>query len=169
VRAWNRSSAVLLVALALILVLKTRRLLGEDRGTETQIFDAVSAQLAGKERFQNLAIEVDRRTVRLRGTVPVLEDQRQAIQRAADTKDVRIVVSHIRVATERIPDALLLEQLRERLAADHENQIKLKVKKGVVTMQGPVQHDAHREKILSTVASFAGVVGMKDKLQVVAN
>ena len=30
-----RSSAALLVALALIIVLKTRRLLGEDRGTET--------------------------------------------------------------------------------------------------------------------------------------
>lgn len=164
-----RSSAALLVALALIIVLKTRRLLGEDRGTETQILAAVSAQLAGEERFQNLTIEVDGRVVKLRGTVRVLEDKRQALQRAADGGDVSIVVSHIRVETETVPDALLLKQVRARLAADQESQIKLKVKKGVVTMQGPVPHEADRERILSAVASVIGVVGMKDQLQVVAN
>jgi len=96
----------------------------------------------------------------------LLEDKRQAIDKAAEVKGVRIVVSHIRVETEKVPDGLLLEQLRERLAQKENAQIKLKVKKGVVTIQGTAQHDAHRESLLSTVASTSGVVGMKDNLKV---
>ena len=67
----------------------------------------------------------------------MLEDKRQALQRAANGGDASIVVSHIRVETETIPDALLLKQVNARLAADQESQIKLKVKKGVVTDAGP--------------------------------
>jgi osmotically-inducible protein OsmY len=84
-------------------------------------------------------------------------------------KDVRIVVSHIKVETEKVPDGLLLKQLRERLAEKENAQVKVKVKKGVVTIQGTVQQDVDRERVLSTVAGTSGVIGMKDHLKVVAD
>jgi osmotically-inducible protein OsmY len=107
--------------------------------------------------------------VKLHGTVPVLEDKRQALRKAGAAKDARIVVSLIRVATTQIDDDLLLKQLRERLAKSQNSQISLSVKKGVVTIQGSVRHDAHREEILSSVASILGVVGMIDRLQMTVN
>ena len=129
-RAWNRSSAVLLVALALLMMIKVKRLLGEERGMESQILAEVSNQLAKEDRFQNLRVEAEDRTVRLRGTVAVLEDRRQAVQKASEAKGVRIVVSHIKVETKTVDDGLLRKRLRERLAEDQNIHIRLKVKKG---------------------------------------
>lgn len=168
-RAWNRSSAVLLVALALVIVIKVKLLFGEERGMESQIQTEVVNQLAKEDRFQNLRVETEGGTVRLRGTVAVLEDRRQAVQKAGEVKDVRIVVSHIKVETERIDDGLLLRRLRERLTGGENGHVRLKVKKGVVTIEGSVRHDAHREQVLSSVASMPGVVGMKDQMRVVVD
>lgn len=169
-RAWIRASAVLLVALALAMVIPTKRLLGEERRMDSQMLAEVSQQLAMEDRFKNLRVEVEDGTVRLRGTVAVLEDRRQAVQKAHSVNDVKlVVVSHIKIETERIGDGMLLKRLQERLAEDHNNHIRLKVKKGVVTIRGIVRHDTHREQVLSSVASMPGVIGMEDRLQVVVN
>jgi osmotically-inducible protein OsmY len=60
------------------------------------------------------------------------------------------------VKTGRMPDALLLNRLRERVAQDQNDTIRLQVKKGGVTIQGTVRDDAHRESVLSTVLIFRG-------------
>lgn len=147
-RAWNRRSAFLLVVLALVIVLKVKRLLGEERGMESQMYlqAEVLNQLAKEDRFQNLRVEAEDRTVRLRGTVAVLEDWRQAVQKASEVKDVRIAVSHIKVETERIDDGLLLRRLRERLAGDENGSVRLEGEERGVTIEGSVRHDAHRSK-----------------------
>lgn len=168
-RAWIRASAVLLVALALAMVIPTKRLLGEERRMDSQMLAEVSQHLAMEDRFKNLRVEVEGDTVRLRGTVAVLEDRRQAVQKAHSVNDVKLVVSHIKIETERIGDGMLLKRLQERLAEDHNSHIRLKVKKGVVTIRGIVRHDTHREQVLSSVASMPGVIGMEDRLQVVVN
>jgi hypothetical protein len=59
VGASNRRSAVLLVALALLLVIKTKRLLGYEGGTDSRILAQISAELAKEERFQDLTVEVE--------------------------------------------------------------------------------------------------------------
>lgn len=168
-RAWNRGSAAFLMAVALVLVINTRRLLAYNQGADSQIFARVTAELAKEARFQNLTVEVDDRLVKLRGTVSVLEDKREALRKAGAAKGVKIVVSHIKVRTAPVDDSLLLQQLTESLAENRDTDIQLKVKKGVVTIQGTVQHDAHRERILSSVASIPGVIGMEDRLQLIGN
>lgn len=166
---WNHTRPVVLVAFVLMIVVSAQRAFPDDRLQHQQVRAEVAKELAKEQRFQNLRVEGEETTVKLRGTVALLEDKRQAIDKAAETKGVRMVVSHIRVETEKVSDGLLLKQLRERLAQKENAQIKLKVKKGVVTIQGTVQHDARRESLLSTVASTSGVVGMKDHLKVVAD
>ena len=155
-----------MVALALVLVGKMNRLFGVDRGTESQILAEASAQLAKEERFKNLTVEVDGRTVKLRGTVVLLEDKRQAMLRVRELKGAKIFVNHIKVKTQQIPDASLQAELKASLTGSQNGQIRVKVKRGVVTIQGAVQHDANREEVLSTIASTVGVVGMKDRMQV---
>ncbi len=81
-RAWNRSSTILLVALALLMMIKVKRLFGEERGIESQILAEVSTELAKEDRFRNVTVEAEDGSVRLRGTVAVLEDRRQAVQKA---------------------------------------------------------------------------------------
>ena len=164
----NHNSAVLVV-LTLMTLLHTRLLFARDRAVDQRILAQVTGELGKEERFQNLRIEVEDMTVRLRGAVSLLEDKRQAMQKAHAIKDVRMVISHIRVKTERMPDALLLDRLRERVAQDQNDTIRLKVKKGGVTIRGTVKDVAHRESILSTVAGTSGVVWMEDRLQIDGN
>ena len=83
--------------------------------------------------------------VRLRGSVSLLQDKRQATQKTQTFRDVRMVISHIKVKTESMPDALLLDRLRERVAQDQNDTIRLQVKKGGVTIRGTVKDAAHRE------------------------
>jgi hypothetical protein len=56
--------------------------------------------------------------VRLRGAVSLLEDKRQAMQKAQTFNSVRMVISHMGVKTGRMLDALLLDRLRKRVAQD---------------------------------------------------
>ena len=164
----NHNSAVLLVVLTLMTFVQTR-LFARDRAVDQRILTGVTAELGKEERFQNVRIEVEDMTVRLRGAVSLLEDKRQAIQRAQTSRDVRMVISHIKVKTERMPDALLLDRLRERVAQDQNDTIRLQVKKRGVTIRGTVKDAAHRESILSTVAGTSGVVWMEDRLLIDGN
>jgi len=164
---WNHRRSVVSVAFVLMVVVRPQPSFSDDRRQHQQVQAAVAKELAKEDRFQNLRVEGEHQTVKLRGAVALLEDKRQAIARAVETKNVGNVVSHIKVETENIPDTLLLKQLRERLAEGQNGQM-LKVKKGVVTIQGTV-HDVHREIVLSTVAGTPGVIGIKDRLQVVAD
>ena len=165
----NHNSAVLLVVLTLMTLVQTRLLFARDRAVDQRILAEVTGKLGKEERFQNVRIEVEDMTVRLRGAVSLLEDKRQAIQKAQTFRDVRMVISHIKVKTERMPDALLLDRLRERVAQDQNDTIRLQVKKGGVTIRGTVKDAAHRESILSTVAGTSGVVWMEDRLQIDGN
>jgi osmotically-inducible protein OsmY len=166
---WNRSRPVLLVAFALMIVVRAQRSFPDDGLLHQQVQAEVAKELAKEERFQNLRVDGEGHTLKLRGTVALLEDKRQAIERVAEMKDVRAVVSLIKVETEKVADGLLLKQLRERLAEQENTQVNVKVKNGVVTIEGTVQHNVHRERVLSTVAGTSGVIGMKDLLKVAAD
>ena len=165
----NHNSAVLLLVLTLMTLVQTRPLFAKDRAVDQRILAEVTEELGNEERFQNVRIEVEDMVVRLRGAVSLLEDKRQAIQKAQTVRDVRMVISHLKVKTERVPDALLLDRLRERVAEDQNSAIRLQVKKGGVTIRGTVKDAAHRESILSTVAGTSGVVWMEDRLQIDGN
>jgi osmotically-inducible protein OsmY len=165
----NHKNAVLLVVLTLMTLVQTRLLFVRDRAVDQRILAEVAGELGKEERFQNVRIEVEDMTVRLRGAVSLLEDKRQAIQKAQTSRDVRMVISHITVKTERMPDALPRDRLRERVTQDQNDTIRLQVKKGGVTIRGTVRDDAHRESVLSTVAGTLGVVWIEDRLQVDGN
>ena len=171
-RRFRCGKALLLFALALVILTKTSRVSGQPRGRASETAAEVAARLADEERFRNVTVEVAddlAGIVSLRGTVALLEDKRQAVQKVQQANDVRIVLNLIKVETERINDGLLLEQLRERLAEKQSNHIKLKVKKGIVTIKGNVRHDSQREQVLSSIARVPGVIAMKDRLQVVVD
>jgi osmotically-inducible protein OsmY len=165
----SHNSAVLLVVLTLTTLVQTRLLFARDRAVDQRILAEVKGGLGKEERFQNVRIEVEDMTVRLRGAVSLLEDKRQAIQKVQKVRNVRMVISHIKVKTERMPDALLLERLRERVAQDQNDTIRLQVKKGGVTIRGTVKDAAHRESVLSAVAATSGVLWMEDRLQIDGN
>jgi len=165
----NHKNAVLLVVLTLMTLVQTRLLFVRDRAVDQRILAEVAGELGKEERFQNVRIEIEDMTVRLRGAVSLLEDKRQAIQKAQTSRDVRMVISHITVKTERMPDALPRDRLRERVTQDQNDTIRLQVKKGGVTIRGTVRDDAHRESVLSTVAGTLGVVWIEDRLQVDGN
>ncbi len=161
----NRTNAVLLFALILGIVGTAQSLFAEYKAVDQQIWAAVTEELSTEARFQNLRVEVENMTVRLRGSVPVLEDKRQALQKAQKPADVRMIISHIVLETEKVPDTLLLKRLRERLAEAQDSTISLKVKRGGVTIQGTVEFEAQRERVLSMVASTSGVMWIEDRLQ----
>ena len=166
----NHNSAVLLVVLTLMTLVQTRLLFARDRAIDQRILAEVRGELGKEEHFQNVRIEVEDMVDRLRGSVSLLlQDKRQATQKAQTFRDVRMVISHLKVKTERVPDALLLDRLRERVAEDQNDTIRLQVKKGGVTIRGTVKDAAHRESILSTVAGTSGVVWMEDRLQIDGN
>ena len=162
----NHNSAVLLVVLTLMTLVQTRLLFARDRAVDQRILAEVTGELGKEDRIR---IEVEDMTVRLRGAVSLLEDKRQAIQKSQTFRDVRMVISHITVKTETIPDAVLLNRLRERVTQGQNDTVKLQVKKGGVTIPGTVRDDTHRESILSTVAGTSGVVWMEDRLQMDGN
>ena len=93
---------------ALMIVVRPQRSFPDDRLLHQQVQAEVAKELAEEERFQNLRVEGEGQTLKLRGTVALLEDKRQAIGRVAQMKDVKIVVNLIKVETERIADGLLL-------------------------------------------------------------
>jgi osmotically-inducible protein OsmY len=150
-------------------LVQPRLLFARDRAVDQRILAEVTGELCREERFQNLRFEVEDMVVRLRGSVSLLEDKRQAMQKAQTFRNVRMVISHMGVKTGRMPDALLLNRLREQVAQDQNDTIRLQVKKGGVTIQGTVRDDAHRESVLSTVAGTSGVVWMEDRLQMDGN
>ena len=154
----NHNNAVLLVVLTLMTLVQPRLLFARDRAVDQRILAEVTGELCRERRFQNLRIEVEDMVVRLRGSVSLLEDKRQAMQKAQTFRNVRMVISHMGVKTRRMLDALPLDRLRERVAQDQNDTIRLQVKKGGVTIQGTVRDDAHRESVLSTVAGTSGVV-----------
>ena len=171
-RALRGGNVLLLVTLVLVILTKASPVLGQLRGRASQILAEVTAQLADEERFRNVTVEVAddfAGIVSLRGTVALLEDKRRAAQKVQEANDMRVVLNHIQVETERIDDGLLLQQLRERLVEEQSSHIKLKVKKGIVTIRGDVRHVSQREQVLSSIAGVPGVIAMKDRLQIVAD
>ena len=110
-RTSNLNSAVLLVVLTLMTLVQTPLLFARGRAVDQRILAEVTGELGKKL----LRIEVEDMTVRLRGAVSLLEDKRQAIQKSQTFRGVRMVISHITVKTETIPDAVLLNRLRERV------------------------------------------------------
>ena len=134
-----------------MIVARAQRSFPDDGLLRRQVQAEVAKELAKEERFQNLRVEGEGQTLKLRGTVALLEDKRQAIDRVAEMKDVKIVVSLIKVETEKVADGSLLKQLRERLAEQDNTQVNVKIKNGVVTIEGTVQHNVHRESVLSNI------------------
>jgi len=67
-----------------LIVVKTGPVLGQERGSASETLAEVTAQLANEERFRNLTVEITDGIggiVSLRGTVALLEDKRQAVQK----------------------------------------------------------------------------------------
>lgn len=135
-------------------------------GVELRILSDVSTQLGDNARFRHLEVEVEGRTVIARGTVAVLEDRREALKRIRQAKHVATVLSHIKVETAPAEDSFLLARLAQDLTENGNGHIALTSKRGFVTVRGVVRDDAHREQVLSSVASTPGVVGLRDFLRI---
>jgi osmotically-inducible protein OsmY len=85
----------------------------------------------------------------LRGSVKLLENQRQAVKKASSVEHVRGVESKIIIDTRRIPDL----QLKQLVKEQHLREVNIKVRKGTVTVRGPICGEADRERVLAQISS----------------
>ena len=137
--------------------IKTRRLLGQEQAEDSHPGGSLE-KLSKEDRFQDLRVAAEDQVVRLRATVAVLKDSRQARSEIERSKGCRIMVSHIKVETETI--AMLATETiagtpgqRSRQPSPSESQERS------CFDSGAVRHDADRDQVFSSVASLPVLLG----------
>ena len=131
------------------------------------ILEKISTQFASDEALQNTEVSVRRGTVLLTGSVRLLEVQRQAVKKVSSVEHVRRVQSKIVIDTKRVPDPRLRLQLKQVVREQQLREIKIRVRKGTVTLRGPVRGEAEHERVLAQISSTEGVRAVDDRLTVV--
>ena len=153
--------SVLFVSLTLSLVAIGWTLIRSAEQHDAWILGKLSEEFAEDARFDKVHFTVRAGTVSLKGSVTVLEDKRQAARRARAVDHVGSVTNGITVETRRLPDGILRIQLKHELRKQGLNGLKLKVRRGVVTVRGTVP--SNRERVLTLVAGTEGVRGIRDR------
>ena len=128
---------------------------------DRSIIENLDAQLASDGRFRDVRVEVNEGIVLLTGAVKILEDKREVLKKVSETEHVRSVKDQVAVKTVWIPD--VRKQLYQKLQTGQANGVRLKVRKGVVTMRGEIRTQADREHILALVSGTDGVKAVTDQ------
>jgi hypothetical protein len=158
-------NTVLFASLALTLSVFTWLLDGALRKHDGSILGTLSEQFAGDATFADVHFAVGGGVVSLKGSVALLEDKRQAVKRANTVEHVRVVKNDIVVKTHWVPDGILRMQLKHDLRNHEIDGLRLKVRKGVVTIRGTVK--SSREQVLLLIASTEGVRDIRDRMTLV--
>jgi osmotically-inducible protein OsmY len=132
---------------------------------------AVQARL-DKKQFNNVKVSVDQGTATLTGTVDLYAFKADADKRVRKTKGVTAVRDLIQVAGPDIPDTVLEEKLRDKLAYDRVfygnafNAITVSAHNGVVTLGNHALSYVSRDSALALVSYYSGVKDVVDEIQV---
>ena len=132
---------------------------------------AVQARL-DKKQFSNVKVSVDQGIATLTGTVEFYQFKADADKRVRKAKGVTAVHNLIQVAGPDIPDPVLEDKLREKLAYDRVfygnafNAITVSVQNGTVTLGGHAVSYFARDSALSLVSFYPGVKDVADEIQV---
>ena len=156
---------VLFVALVLTLGVVAWTLAQAALKHDGWILGKLKEEFTQDNRFDDVHFTVGAGFVSLRGSVALLEDKRQAARMAATVDHVRRVNNDITIATPLIRDSRLRMQLKHDLRKQGINGLKLKVRKGVVTVRGTEPSD--RERVLTLIASTEGVREIRERTTLV--
>lgn len=122
-------------------------------------------EFARDPRLHDVRVEVIDGNVHLRGTVPVLEDAREATKRVEGRHLSDNLITHIVVRAPRMSDSSLRLELADKLRSLHLDSIRVRVRHGVVRVTGAFHNSNQHEIILSTICSVPGVKGLDDLMQ----
>lgn len=153
---------ILFGSLAVTLTVITWMLAHAAQEHDGWILGKLSDEFAHDAPLVNVQVAVGGGAVSLRGSVALLEDKRQAVRKATDTDHVRTVKDYVVVKTRWVPDGTLRMQLKHDLRSHEFGGLRLKVRKGVVTVRGPIP--SSRERVLSLIASTEGVLDIRDQM-----
>lgn len=151
---------VLWIALAVTIVI-TWTLVRVAQKHDAWILGKLSEQFAENLRFDHVHFTVGAGCVSLKGSVAVLEDKRQAATRAGAVDHVRTVTNRVTIETPGVPDFVLRMKLKHDLRNQGPHGLKLKVRKGVVTVRGT--GPSNREQVLTVIANTDGVRAIRDR------
>jgi osmotically-inducible protein OsmY len=126
-----------------------------------------------KKQFSNVKASVDNNGIAtLTGSVDLYEFKMDAEKRASKVKGVKGVRDEIEVAGPTVPDQELQQKLVEKLQYDRVgygnvfNAISVSVANGVVTLGGHARTYPDRDSALGLAATFPGVKGVNDEIEV---
>lgn len=126
--------------------------------------DAIRQEFAEDNRLHALTIEISDGYVYLSGSVDLLEDARQAVKKVQE-KHVAGVINKIKVRTPSIPDSALRLQVETKLKDLEVDSVRVRVRRGIVNIQGTITTEKERKDILSATCSTPGVRGVDDSMQ----
>lgn len=117
-------------------------------------------------RLHAVRVDISDGYFRLRGTVELLEDERQAIKKVHARGSSNGLITQLVVNTPTVPDASLRLQLTEKIARLQLNSIRLRVRRGIVRISGNIPEEKQRENVLSSICSTPGVKGVDDLMKI---
>jgi osmotically-inducible protein OsmY len=132
---------------------------------------AATARL-DKKQFRNVKVSVDQGIATLTGTVEFYQFKADADKRVRKANGVTAVRNLIQVAGHDIPDPVLEDKIREKLAYDRVfygnafNAITVSVQNGAVTLGGHAVSYFARDSALDLVNFYPGVQDVADEIQV---
>jgi len=131
------------------------------------ILEEIRSHVAADESLKNTEVSVARGVVLLTGSVKVLEDQRRVVKETTSLEHIRRVNNKLLIDTSIVPDLRLRLQIKQAVRDEGLREVRIKVKRGTVTVRGPVRGIATHERVLTQVASTEGVRAIDDRLTVV--
>jgi len=153
--------SVVIASLTLSLVAITWTVIRAAQKHDVWILGKLQEEFTEDARFENVHFTVRAGFVSMKGSVVLLEDKRQAARKANEVDHVRAVTNNITVIPPRIPDFALRMQLKHDLRKQGFGGLKLKVRKGVVTVRGA--EPSNRERILTQIANTEGVRAIRER------
>jgi osmotically-inducible protein OsmY len=161
-RISRRSLFTLFAVLVITIAVRSQIL----NSTTDSTVSTLNDDFATDPRLHGVRVEISDGYFRLRGTVELLEDQRQAIKKVHARGSSTGVITQLVVITPTVPDASLRLQLTEKIARLELNLIRLRVRRGIVRISGNIPEERQRENVLSVICSTPGVKGIDDVLHV---
>ena len=141
------------------------------RHTDRALRDATLAAIAWvAHATSDVDVEVHDRIVRVRGSVRCIADRDRVLTAALGAPGVQVVLDDLAVRTVHGPgtsDAAVAAQVLELLAtmpSVHVEEVRIRVRRGVVTVGGAIPWPFERDTLLNLVGAVPGVVDVIDAL-----
>lgn len=141
------------------------------RPTDRGLRDAALAAIARvAHATSEVDVEVHDRIVRVLGSVRCIADRDRVLTAALGAPGVQVLVDDLVVRTVRGPgtsDAAVAAQVLDLMAtmpSVHVEQVRIRVRRGVVTVGGAIPWPFERDTLLNLVGAVPGVVDVIDAL-----